>query len=109
MLIALTACGRVKPHLDIPAGWECSWDGSDYTYRRLQDGWSTNTHPSILAVWVSAYYDWPHGIEPTAHWNPTISSLSAAEVWFDDGPEDYAFAFAVATYLEEINHLIFHG
>ena len=97
-LIMLTYGGRGRPNLDMPAGWTSSWDGSDYTYRRQSDGYSTDVHPAILAVWVT-----------TAHWHPTINALSAAEGWLNSSPEDYAWAAAVATFTEQANFRIFHG
>ena len=89
-LLVLTLGGRGRPNLDMPAGWTSSWDGSDYTYRRQSDGFITDVHPAILAGWVTTHSDWPPGVEPTAHWYPTINALAAAENWLNSSPEDYA-------------------
>ena len=72
-LVAVTSAGHIKPDLDVPAGWEWCFRNGEYWYRRRSDGFDTTVHPAILAVWTSAYSDWPPSVLPTDRWNPPIS------------------------------------
>ena len=97
------------PALDLPPGWSSQWDGSQYIYLRAYDGFTMQIRPFIAGTWISACADWIPGVEPTAHWVPSTSSLTAAASWLEASPEDYAFAAAAATLVERANYQVFHG